>query len=233
MNFGRINIDKFPCGTFVLINPPEAVAKAADKKLMKEAFNVAGVKTAKWWPLHEEVRDEDFPCVVKHRMGSRGTGVYLLKEPEDYSSFVRPRRSGEVQDNFILEKFHSYTREYRIHATPTHAFLCHRKGRKDGVPLEHRWKHSFETSVWFKEDNPNFQKPDNWNEIEAEACKAVASLGLDFGAVDVKTSKDGSKFFIIEVNSAPSLGEHTREAYLRQLPLIVEHVKNTRPRFIK
>lgn len=232
INFGRSSTSALPSGTYVLINHPIAVAHAADKFLMKQSFVGAEVRTAKWWP-HFSFTAEDFPLVLKHRMGSRGTGVYLMRTQAEYQAFATSRGVLHVQNNFIVEKFHSYTREYRVHATPTRAFLCHRKGRKDGVPVDQRWKHSYENSVWFNEDNPLFFKPATWDLITAEACKAVAALGLDFGAVDIKTSKDGSKFFIIEVNSAPSVGEHTREAYLREIPIIAQEVRDARPPFTK
>ena len=155
-----------------------------------------------------------------------------MRTPEDLARFFQLRGEPHVKANFIVEKFKNYRYEYRLHATQTEVFLANRKGRRDGVPEDQRWKHTFDNSVWFKEDNPEFRKPDTWADIKAEAIKAVASLGMDFGAVDVKVNSRGN-FFIIEVNSAPSLGDITRESYLEILPRLVESVHATRGRFSK
>lgn len=231
INMGRTNPSVLPSGRYVLINPPEQVANAADKRLTKEKFDASGVATASWWPDFN-IPERKFPVVVKHRRGSRGTGVYLMRTPEELAAFYRQRGEDFVKENFIVERFRNYRYEYRLHATQDRVFLANRKARVDGVPGDQRWKHSFENSVWFHEDNPEFRTPSTWEAVKAEACKAVASLGMDFGAVDVKVSGEG-KFFIIEVNSAPSLGDHTREQYLRMLPELAQKIKDTRGFFIK
>lgn len=196
----------------VQINLPEAIANAANKKLMKECFDRAGVKTAPW--KHAEKGDLRFPIVAKHIMGSRGTGVYRLTSESEYDSFVRGRTARGEASSFIYERFRAYSREYRLHVTEDGCFYTCRKVRTP--ECRERWKFS-EGTVWLLESNPSFHKPSNWAEIEAECVKALKSCGLDFGACDVKVNKDG-KFFILEINSAPGLEEHTLAAYREMLP---------------
>jgi glutathione synthase/RimK-type ligase-like ATP-grasp enzyme len=45
------------------------------------------------------------------------------------------------------------------------------------------------------------------------AIKAVAALGLDFGAVDVILGRDG-QFYVLEVNTACGLEERTADKYV-------------------
>jgi glutathione synthase/RimK-type ligase-like ATP-grasp enzyme len=226
VNMGKTDPACLPHGRYVLINPPEAVANAADKRLTKQKFQEHNIVTAEWWPDFN-IPERKFPVVVKHRLGSRGTGVYLMRTPDDLARFFESRGEDHVKEMFIVERFKNYRYEYRLHATQTGVFLANRKARVEGVPTDQRWKHSFDTSVWFNEDNPEFRKPDTWDEIKDTACKAVASLGMDFGAVDVKVNTSG-KFFIIEVNSAPSLGDSTRSCYLAMIPELAKHIKQTR-----
>ncbi len=229
INMGRTNDSYLRRGSYVLINPPAAVANAADKSLTKQKFAEHNIATAEYWPDHA-VPEDKFPVVVKHRWGSRGTGVYLMKTPAELAAFRAARGEQTFCSTYIIERFKGFRYEYRLHATQTEVFLANRKARKEGVPESERWKHTMENSVWFNEDNPEFKKPAAWEEIKAEACKAIKALGMDFGAVDVKVSTSGTKFFIIEVNSAPSLGDHTREFYLRMFPQLAQQIKESRGR---
>ncbi len=62
-----------------------------------------------------------------------------------------------------------------------------------------------------------------------EALKAV---GLDFGAIDlrIQSSKDRNgelrenpEFIVVEINSAPSLGEETLKRYITELPNLLKN----------
>lgn len=229
VNFGKTSSSCLPHGRYVLVNPPESSANAADKRLTKQLFDTAGVKTAPWWPDWDPDR---FPVVVKHRQGSRSTGVYLMKNQEELAAFFRARGEAPVKEHFIVERFKNYRFEYRLHATQTEVFFANRKARRTGVPEDQWWKHTNENSIWFNEANPEFRKPETWEAIKAEAIKAVTSLSLDFGAVDIKVNSSG-EFFIIEVNSAPSLGGVTRDVYLELLPRLARQIKETRGAFVK
>lgn len=235
INFGRTDSSVLPRGRYVLINPPETVANAADKLLTKQKFTEHSVATAEYWPDFV-VPENKFPVVVKHRWGSRGTGVYLMRTPADLAAFRARHGEQRFQSTYIIERFKNYRYEFRLHATQTKVFLSNRKARKDGVPETDRWKHTYENSVWYNRENPLFDprhfSDEIWASINAEAVKAITALGMDFGAVDVKVNNEG-KFFILEVNSAPSLGDQTRDHYLRLFPELAQHIKETRGRFIK
>lgn len=198
----------------VQINLPEAIRNAADKKLMKECFTRDGVKTAPWNPTGPE--GLEYPIVAKHRMGSRGTGVYLLKDASEYLSFTQGRGGGSNAQNYVYEQFKGYSREYRLHVTEYGCFYSCRKMRTRNTV--ERWKFS-DNTVWLLESNPKFDRPSTWAQMEAECVKALKSCGLDFGACDVKVANDG-RFFVIEINSAPGLEPHTLDAYQQMLPAL-------------
>jgi hypothetical protein len=163
--------------------------------------------------------------------GSRGTGNYLLKTREEFDAFVAKHRGG----NYIYERFHDYNREYRLHVTSDGCFYTCRKLLKEETPERDRWFRNDSNSTWILENNPSFDRPTNWDAIVAECVKALNAVGLDFGACDVKVqsaknSKDKDrkepKFFIIEINSAPSFGTLTTQKYLEEIPKLLTRKYN-------
>lgn len=187
----------------------------------------------------------DFPVVIKHNYGSRGKGNHKIDTPEAYKTFVK----GKTLSHYVVEPFYSGVAEYRIHITAHGPIYCLRKMLKSDVPKEKRWVRNDSTCVWITEfaqnrdannnfisfkaqDNPKFDRPNNWNEIIKECKKALEAIGGDVLAVDVKAQssrdKKGNKrekvdFYILEVNSAPSMGDITLEIYKKQLPVILNN----------
>lgn len=221
-------------------NSVEAVKTSANKRLMKRAFNAAGIKHAKWteWPTIEllefltrrqamEIPSPlEFPIVAKNIYGSRGSGNYLIQTMDDLIRWAE----GKQIDNYIFEEFYSYSREYRLHVTKDGCFYTCRKMLKEGTPQQDRWRRHDDNCVWILEENPLFDKPVNWNEIVDHSVRAIAAVGLDVGAVDVKvqsaqtsrgTRRERCEFIILETNSAPSFGEQTLVKYTEQIPRIL------------
>lgn len=229
-------------------NSAQSIRTSASKRLMKQAFQAAGVVTADWFVVQNDrptermngytrehpnvltvgVRNEHlpYPIVAKHIHGSRGTGNYLLKTQAELTAWM----VGKTLENYIFEKFYDYTREYRLHVTRTGCFYTCRKMLKTDTPENKRWYRNDSNSVWVLETNPSFDKPSNWNAIVAESVKALTAVGLDVGAIDVKvqsrTNSQGQvrpnpKFIILETNSAPSFGQVTLEKYQEVIPQIL------------
>lgn len=234
LDLGLEKLRRLPPGLFTIVNPPAGCRHAADKMLMKNDFLEAGIPSAKWWPAGFKIPNDSFPIVAKHRMGSRGTGVYLLHSPSDLEAHRR-WRGDTFNETFVLEKYESseaYPYEYRLYASQSEVFYALRKARKNGTPEYRKWRYAYEDLVTFKEENKNFLRPANWDDIAEACCNAVASVGLDTGACDVKVAKaeEGkpAPFFIIEINSAPSFGEGTTEKYLEFIPKLARRIHQTR-----
>lgn len=199
----------------VVLNPPTAVLNAADKRVTKQIFTANDIPTAQWWE-DGNAPPNKFPVIVKPRFGSRGRGIHLCETPEQLAE-LRASQGGSL-DRYVVERYKNYRYEYRLHATRNSVFIAHRKAMRNGVPDSESWKHSYHNSVWFTETNPEFRKPACWDDICDHCTGAIAALGLDFGALDVKVNNAGTKFFILEVNTAPAMGEDTLAAYQRVLP---------------
>lgn len=237
-------------GSRIEVNTIQAIKNASNKKLMKECFTNAEVKTADWWTymdndvdmgilffddsnwqkkqedLFTSINDLPYPIVAKHIHGSRGTGNYKLDNAEELKNWI----SGKNLNNYIFEKFYNYSREYRLHVTEEGCFYTCRKMLKSDTPENNRWYRNDSNSVWVLEENELFDKPVNWDEIVEESVKSLTSVGLDFGAVDLKIQsstnsngekRDNPKFIVLEINSAPSFGELTLIKYLEEIPKIL------------
>jgi hypothetical protein len=219
-------------GKRVEVNTIQAIKNSANKLLMKTCFQAANIITALWWTvgnfmgLTEEQKNEQWPVVAKSLHGSRGKGNTLIKNMEEWIAWAE----GKNLNNYIVEKYYDYNREYRLHVTKNGCFYTNRKMLKGDTPEDKRWFRNDSNSSWMLETNPLFDKPSNWVAIIAECVKALNAVGLDIGACDVKVQSaknaDGKvrkdpKFIVIETNSAPSFGEGTTQRYLEELPKIL------------
>lgn len=233
----------------VEINTVASIRNSADKLAMKTCFTENEVKTADWFTLrgnntlqfrHEnfigdnpsdsilEIEQLPYPIIAKHRMGSKGRGNYKLDSLETFKTWLESRQ--DRLEEYIFEKFYNFVREYRLHVTEDGYFYSCRKMLKSDTPDKDKWYRNDDHCVWIMEENEAFDKPKCWKEIVKHSIKALKSVGLDFGAVDVKvqseTNKKGEKrdnvnFIIIEINSAPSFGKVTEEKYLQVLPQLI------------
>jgi len=223
------------------INKPIGATISGDKLKMKKAFLQAGLwevtapylplknvsaildsknPTAPFYPVDEgEKLIGRYPSIIKHRNSSRGNGIYFIRDEESLVSFLR-RKNDEELNGYIIEKYFTYTKEYRLHVTRNGCFYACRKMLKRDTPEGDRFHRHEDNSVWILEDNPIFERPAEWDVIVDACIKAMKSVQLDLCAVDVKVSKDNngkSKFIILETNSAPSLGEIGTQKYIEIL----------------
>ena len=219
------------------INTAEACHNSGDKILMKECFDAWGVKTADWFKIADSemfeslkwenerhidslIDDFGYSIIIKHKNSCKGKGIYLVENKEQLIEFIEDRMNSIY--NYIFEKYYNYSKEYRLHVTKDGCFYTCRKMLKEDA--EERWHRHDMNSVWIMEENPLFEKPSNWADIESECVKALNAVGLDIGACDIKVQSEKNRdrggnpeFIILEINSAPSYGNVTLIKYEEQL----------------
>lgn len=209
---------------FVEINTVEAVRNSASKFLMKACFKNQNIRTAEWTipQNEEELRSfwvnnaaKNAKFIVKSEFGSRGEGLYLFTDLEQCVHWFQNRYG-----RYLIEKYYNYSREYRLHVTENGCFYTNRKMLK--ADATDRWYRNDSNSVWIVEENPAFDKPDNWDHIVGECVRGLKAVGLDVGAFDVRVQSKGNDFIICEVNSAPSHGNRTSHEYAKEIPKIVK-----------
>lgn len=185
-----------------------------------------------------------YPVIIKHHYGSRGTGNTKIDSLQDFNNFI----VGKTKGNYLVEQFFSGSAEFRIHITSYGPIYNLRKRLKNDVPEKNRWVRNDSTCIWITEfdqnkvnnnfvsfkdlPNPSFDKPSNWDEIIEECKKALKAVGGDLLAVDVKaqtnTTTKGKRrekvdFYVLEVNSAPAMGEITKIIYKEHIPKVLKH----------
>lgn len=222
----------------VEINTVDAVRISSNKIKMKTAFKKANVFTPEWYTFEAQgIFDQNgkkiskkelpYPIVLKRIFGYRAIGMKYITSVEELD------KNTTEPGNYYLEKYYSYVREYRLHCTEKGCFYACRKMLKEDA--ESRWFRNDSNCVWYVETNSSFDRPSNWKEIEEQCVRALKTVGLDFGAFDVRVQssktkenkkRESPKFVLIEVNSAPSFGELTEEKYRKILPeLILNKIK--------
>jgi len=220
-------------GKRIEINTVNAIITSSSKLKMKKAFAQGNVRSAIWiQPSSKEQVKQFFNehsesgIVLKSHFGSRGKGNTLIRTAVELNNWL----STHTVTDYIAEKFYNYSREYRLHVTEDGCFYTCRKMLKESTPQKDRWFRNDSNSVWIMEENEQFDKPVNWNEIVKECVKAIKAVGLDFGAIDlrVQSAKDSKgkvrpecDFIVVETNSAPSFGTVTLQKYIETLPKII------------
>lgn len=227
------------------INSVQAVKNSSSKLLMKTCFTKDEVKTADWWIYNTEynlfqligggdgilLSDLPYPIISKSHFGSRNQGNKKHNTKEELAEWLK----GKNLDNYLFEKYYNYAREYRLHITKNGCFYTCRKMIKEDTPQEDRWFRNDEHCVWILEENELFDKPVNWDKVIKESVKALESVGLDIGAVDLRIQSSRDKndeirkdldFIIVEINSAPSFGDVTLGKYKSELTKLLTQKNN-------
>jgi len=126
-----------------------------------------------------------------------------------------PRSNHHVGGNDLLDppdspnyfsKRETLVREYRIHSFLGRSIRAGIKVPREGV-RQHEWIRSFDGG--WKISYDNFESTEAQRKL---AAKAVKTLGLDFGAVDIGEKADGT-LMVLEINRAPGLEGGTVAAY--------------------
>jgi hypothetical protein len=181
----------------VQINSVDAIKHSIDKRQQKHLMIGAGLKTLPILP------DPQFPCVVKGRIRSCGTKVFLVEDKKAFAEAVK-----NVKNDFYIEPFFEATSEYRLHCTQEEVFFAVKKIKRNAEDVMINHQNHF--------NKREFLKPRLWEHIKAECVKAMKTLNLDIACFDVLySSKDNNnhQFVIAEANTNPEMLNNTFDAY--------------------
>lgn len=195
-------------GTFSnWINNPVAVNVAACKLATFNKLKELGVaipefttdlETAKQWQA-------SLSLIVARSVlrGNSGEGITVVDDQRDL---------GAMRDVKLWVKYIKKKHEYRVHVMDGKAIDVQQKRRRAELecdPVEPRIRNLANGYVFCREGiAANAQR-------EGLAVKAVESLGLSFGAVDLIYNQHMDKYFVLEVNTAPGLEGTTLERYAK------------------
>ncbi len=144
------------------------------------------------FPICIETIEKNFsyPFVMKKNTGSRGRGVYLIKDQDHFEEVQELLSESDKKFNFIFQEFvkASHGRDLRVYVVG---------GRAIGAMLRSANK-GFRANVSKGASVDNFLLTP---EVEWLAVESAKVLGLEIAGVDLLFEEDGYK--ICEVNSNP------------------------------
>jgi len=200
-----------------IVNSRDMVRAAANKRNARVAFKASGVPAPQLFLRGSEVKVTDLPVIGRTSYHNKGRGFWLCK------TLTQVRAAVDAGATHFL-KYIPKTREYRVHTfCKTKAFGKEKRETEDYISIKMAEK------VWQGEGTPDprrvqknhdfgwvFLGQQNRREEELDvvrfsAKQAMASLGLDFGAVDVMYRIGTKQPYVLEVNSTPSLADDTAD----------------------
>ena len=191
-----------------VLNRPEAVKKCTNKLVF---FNtVAGnvsipdftndYDTAVRW-----VGEGNTVCARKVLNGHGADGLVLMSQDNPREWVKAP----------LYTKYVPKRDEYRVHVIKGNVVHIQRKALRPGRAEEGEinWKvRNLENGFIYVIGDVN--PPED---VLLQAKKAVETIGLDFGAVDVIYNEKKDKAFVLEINTAPGLQGETIQKYAEAL----------------
>ena len=203
INWGSSEFPKWDIGGGMSwLNRPEWVGVAANKKKTLEQFVNYAVRHPEWTTSKDTAQEWAQKMTVVARTvlnGHSGQGIILCDK--DTQNFP---------DAPLYVKYKKKSREYRVHVFQNEVIdVQQKKKRLDfGKPVDPKIR-SFDNGWVFCRDNIIIPE-----DIYGTAIKAVESLGLDFGAVDVVYNEHENLCYALEVNTAPGLEGETMFSYV-------------------
>lgn len=194
-----------------VINPPDGVLLASEKVTALQTMAAQGAAVPEVFTdvLEAHTIVDDRPLVGRTTNHRAGSGFWLCNNREEVARSAL--RGATHWMPFIPHVEH----EYRVHVFNGKVIKTSEKLGGTGFIRTHRHGWAFRNPILsFDERQP----------IRKAARKAVRSLTLDFGAVDLLQDHEGG-IWILEVNTAPSLTSSTSStlrAYLEAIQNFTE-----------
>ncbi len=197
-----------------VLNRPEAIALASNKKRAFVALQSAGVSIPNFATTSESVSWKGV-TVVRHKLtGHSGEGIEIVEAGETLPPAPLYVEYVKKED------------EYRIHVIGESITTIQRKGARkdfDGKP-DFRVRNHKNGFVFVRngDDGEKIKPP---QAVLDQAVKAIQALGLDFGAVDIIYNRSQERAYVLEVNTAPGMEGSTIGDYAEGFKKFLEELK--------
>ncbi len=193
INWGSSKCPYIKTQTFRLLNQASAVQLAANKAKAFDAMKRAGVSIPRFATSTNAVSWQGMTVLRYKLTGHSGEGIEIAEK----AASIKTMEPAKLYVEYIKK-----VDEYRIHVIGQQIVIIQRKARRKDVPdNEVNWQvRNHRNGFIFARSDVNPPQA-----VLDEAIKAIAALGLDFGAVDIVWNKDKTAAYVLEVNTAPGL----------------------------
>lgn len=183
-------------------NQPDAIDAASNKLKCFGLMKEEGVSIPPFWTRKEDIPNDVFPVMCRTKLQAHsGEGIVVAERPD------------QLVNAPLYTKYMKKKHEYRVHAIrkpggeKSIIAFVQRKAKKHGVEDANFMVRNLANGFVYVvcEDTPEC--------VLSEACKALESTDLAFGAIDVIWNERENKAYVLEINTAPGLEERTAEAY--------------------
>ena len=180
-----------------MVNSSTAVEAVADKLQTLQMLSGAGIPIPKTilgkFPVDVNVieRELGFPVVVKTLRGTRGNGVLLCANREQFNDLATLLDGAQSGSDFIFQRYikASHGRDVRVLVINGRAVAAMERRSTDG---------SFKSNISLGGVGSAFEPTPAMAEL---AVRVASVLGLDVAGVDILL--DGDTYRICEANSSP------------------------------
>lgn len=193
-----------PFGGARVANQPDAIKLASNKLTAFQAMKEANVNVPPFYTDRAVIPAEDFPVMARTVLcGHSGRGIVVCDTPDD------------VVPAPLYTKYIKKQDEYRIHCfrkpgEETSIISVQRKAKRhDADQADFKIRNLANGFVFVRD---GVQPP---AQVLEQSKKALESLGLAFGAVDVIWNNKKQEAYVLEVNTAPGLEGQTVEHYAK------------------
>ncbi len=195
------------------MNNPLAIGNASNKLKAFNLFKQNNVSIPQFTTdrtVAQTWLNNGLKVVERYKLsGTNGEGIKVVK----------PGESLGYPPLYVL--YQKKDKEYRVHVFGGKVIDVTEKRKRSGVESTNPYVRNLQNGwVYCRMD---VRASDL---VKSEAIKAVASLGLDFGAVDV--IEKAGKVFILEVNCAPGLQGMTLTKYVEAIKGLLNNATPTR-----
>lgn len=204
----------------IWLNRPESVYTASNKLRSFIAMREAGVSIPEFTTNASEVHDSlgtsyGLEWLARTKLsGHSGEGIVPIMGGQEYGpeGEVWPRAGLYVK---YIKKMH----EYRVHVFRGEVIDIQQKRKRREVPNEEvDYQIRNHRNGWIYARN-DISTPNDL--VLTEAAKAVSSLRLDFGGVDVIWNEHSQQAYVLEVNTAPGLEGSTLTNYTNAIEALL------------
>jgi gamma-F420-2:alpha-L-glutamate ligase len=180
-----------------MVNSSISIEAVADKLQTLQILSSAGLPIPKTilgkFPVDVNVveRELGFPVVVKTLRGTRGNGVLLCANREQFGDLATLLDGAQLNADFIFQQYvkASHGRDVRVLVVNGRAVAAMERRSTDG---------SFKSNISLGGVGTAFEPPEEMAEL---AVRVANVLGLDVAGVDILFDQQGYR--ICEANSSP------------------------------